>query len=117
MTADDREVFKLAVMPMLSFGDARLRDVNAHLTTFERVNQFGERTSWVVIHLVVIDCFLLGKITQIGCHEFVAEGPLRQFNHVDAILVGCCICTLMDDVNDFAKGGFMGDGTVAVSPS
>ena len=87
MTADDREVFKLGVVPVFSFGDARLRDVDAHLTTFERVNQFGERTSWVVIHLVVIDCFLLGEIAEIGGHELIAQATMWQFHHIDAIFV------------------------------
>ena len=42
VTADNSKIFKLAVMPMLSLGDSWLRYVDANLTAFERMNQFGE---------------------------------------------------------------------------
>ena len=63
---------------------------------------------------MVIDGFRLWEVAEIGGHELVAEAALWQFNHVDAIFVGCSIGTLVDDVNDFTEGGFVGDWAVAV---
>ena len=94
-------------MPVLALGDSWLGDVDAHLTMSEGVEELGEAASGIHIHLVVIDGFLLWEVREIGGHELVAEAALREGDHVDAVLVGCCIGTLMDDVNDFTKGGFM----------
>ena len=33
---------------------------------------------------------------------------MGEVDHIDSVLVGCCIGTLLDDINDFAKGGFVG---------
>ena len=114
MTADYDEGFPLAVVPMLALGDSWLGDVDAHLATVEGVEEFGETASCVHVHLEAIDGLLLGEVREIGSHEFVAEAALREVNHVDAVLVGCCFGTLVDNVHDFAKGGIVGDWTVAV---
>ena len=114
MTADYDEGFPLAVVPMLALGDTRFGDVDAHLAMREGVEEFGETASCVDVHLEVIDGFLLGEVREIGGHEFVAEAALREVNHVDAVLVGCCFGTLVDNVHDFAKGGIVGDWAVAV---
>ena len=42
MSADNDEKLPLAVMPMLTFGDARLADVHAELTVIGSLQQFGE---------------------------------------------------------------------------
>ena len=94
---------------MLALSDSGLGDVDTDLTMSEGVEELGEAASGIDIHLVVVDGFLLWEVAEIGGHELVAEAALREGNHVDAVLVGCCIGTLMDDVNDFAKGGFVGD--------
>lgn len=107
MSADYREVLELAVVPMLALGDSGLGDVDADLTIGEGVEELGEAASCIDIHLVVVDGFLLWEIAEIGGHELVAEATLREGNHVDAVLVGCSIGTLVDDVNDFTEGGFM----------
>lgn len=59
---DDDELFPLGVVPMLTFGDTRLRDVNAHLSAVEGVDEFGERTTLVNIHLQVEDSFFFGQV-------------------------------------------------------
>ena len=114
MTADYREVLELAVMPVLAFGDSGLGDVDAYLTMGEGVEELGEAASCIYIHLVVIDGFLFGKVREISGHQLVAEATLREGNHVDTVLVGCCIGTLMDDVNDFSQCSFVSDWAVAV---
>lgn len=59
---NDDELFPFGVMPMLSLGDTWLRDVNAHLSAVEGVDEFGERTTLVNIHLQVEDGLFLGKV-------------------------------------------------------
>ena len=59
---DDDELFPLGVVPMLTFGDTRLRDVDAYLSAVEGVDEFGERTTLVNIHLQVEDGLFLGKV-------------------------------------------------------
>ena len=114
MTADYREVLELAVVSVLALGDSGLGDISAHLTMGEGVEELGKAASCIDIHLVVIDSFLFWEIAEIGGHELVAEAALREFNHVDAVLVSCCIGTLMDDVNDFSQCSFVSDWAVAV---
>lgn len=59
---DDDELFPLGVVPMLTFGDAGLGDVDAHLSTVEGVDEFGERAALVNIHFQIEDSFFLGKV-------------------------------------------------------
>ena len=51
VTADYDELFPLGVVPMLTFGDAGLGDVDAYLSAVEGVDQFCERTSIIDVHL------------------------------------------------------------------
>ena len=73
----------------------------------EGVEELCEAASGIHIHLVVIDGFLLWEVAEIGGHQLVAKAALREGDHIDAVLVGCCIGTLVDDVNDFTEGCFM----------
>ena len=59
---DDDELFPLGVVPMLSLGDAGLGDVDAYLSAVEGVNQFGERSTGIDVHLQVEDGLFLGKV-------------------------------------------------------
>lgn len=59
---NDNKLFPLGVVPMLTFGDTRLRDVDAYLSAVEGVNQFGERTAGIDVHLQVEDGLFLGKV-------------------------------------------------------
>ena len=117
VSRDYCEVLELAVVPVLALGDSGLGDIDAHLTMGEGVEELGEAASGIDIHLVVIDGFLLWEVAEIGGHELVAEAALREFNHVDALLVGCCFGTLVDNVHDFAKGGLVGYRHIAISAS
>ena len=114
VTGNDSEVLELAVMPVLALGDSRLGDVDADLTMSEGVEELGEAASGIDIHFVAVYRFLLWEVREIGGHELVAEAALREGNHVDAVLVGCCIGTLVDDVNDLSQCSFVSDWAVAV---
>ena len=59
---NDDKLFPLGVVPMLTLGDTRLRDVDAYLAAVEGVNQFGERTAGIDVHLQVEDGLFLGKV-------------------------------------------------------
>lgn len=59
---DDDELFPLGVVPMLALGDTWLRDVDAHLSAVEGVDEFGERAAGIDVHLQVKDGLFLGKV-------------------------------------------------------
>ena len=59
---NDDKLFPLGVVPMLALGDAGLGDVDAYLSAVEGVDEFGERTTLVNIHLQVEDGLFLGKV-------------------------------------------------------
>ena len=114
VSRDYCEVLELAVVPVLALSDSGLGDVDADLTMGEGVKELGEAASRIDIHLVVIDGFLLWEVAEIGGHQLVAEAALREGNHVDAVFIGCCIGTLVDDVNDLSQCSFVSDWAVAV---
>ena len=107
VTRDYCEVLELAMVPVLALGDSGLGDVDADLTMSEDVEELGEDASCIDIHLVVVYRFLLWEVREIGGHQLVFQATLREGDHVDAVLIGCCIGTLLDDVNDLTKGCFM----------
>lgn len=46
VTRNNDKLFPLGVMPMLTFSDTGLRDVDAYLATVEGMNQLCERSTW-----------------------------------------------------------------------
>ena len=62
MSRDYCEVLELAVVPVLALGDSGLGDVDADLTMGEGVEELGEATSWIYVHLVVVDSFLFWEV-------------------------------------------------------
>ena len=109
---DNDELFPLGVVPMLTFGDTRLRDVDAYLSAVEGVNQFGERTTWIYIHFQIEDSFFFGQVAQEGAIETLCKRVGGDFrNHQCLGHVG----KLMEQVHDFAEGRLVGDGAIAVA--
>ena len=51
VTLDNNELLELGVVPMLAFGDARLTNVDTHLSCIEGMHQLREGTSIVHVHL------------------------------------------------------------------
>ena len=47
---------------MLTFGDSGLGDVDADLSVGEGVEELSEAATWVNVHLMVVDGFLLGEV-------------------------------------------------------
>ena len=102
-------------MPVLSLGDSRLGDVDAHLTAVQCMHQLGEGAPCIHMHLQVVDGFLPWKITQVSSHEFIPQAAMRQLNHIDAIYIGGCPGTRLDDVHNLTEGCLMGNGYIAIS--
>lgn len=73
MTSNHNKELPLGVMPVLPLGDARLRDVDAHLAAIQGMHQLGERASLVHIHLQREGDLLLGKIREISGVKFLGE--------------------------------------------
>ena len=63
MAADNDELLPLGVVPVFALGDAGFGDVDAHLSAVEGVNEFGEGTALINVHLEVEDGFFLGQVT------------------------------------------------------
>ena len=54
MAGHYNKLFPLTVVPMLTFCDSRLTDINGYLSTIHRVNQFCKGASRILIHLQLI---------------------------------------------------------------
>lgn len=109
---DDDELLPLGVVPMLTLGDAGLGNVDAHLTAIEGVDQFGERTAGIDVHLQIEDSFFFGQVAQEGAIETLCKRIGRDFrNHQCLGHVG----KLVEQVHDFAEGRLVGDGAIAVA--
>lgn len=109
---NDDELFPLGVVPMLALGDTRLRDVDAYLSAVEGVNQFGERSTGIDVHLQVEDSFFFGQVAQEGAIETLGKGVGGNLgNHQGLGHIG----KLMEQVHDFTKRSFVSDRAIAVA--
>ena len=73
VTTHHHKFFILGVMPMLSLGYARLRDVHRELASIRRADDLSEAPPVVRLHLYRIDELLFRKIRQIGRIELLRE--------------------------------------------
>ena len=112
MAADDDELFPLGVVPVLSLGDARLADVDGYLSALGRMDEFGEGTSLVDIHLQVEDGFLFRQVAEVGRIEFLGEGVGWNLGDHQRLRHGV---KLMQQFHYLAKGHLMGHHAVAIS--
>ena len=99
MAAYYYEEFPFGVVPVLPFGYAWLADVDAHLTTIKGVDEFGEGTSVIYVHLQREGDLLLREIAEVGAVEFLGEGVLRNFRDHEGLWL---VCEAVDEVNDFS---------------
>ena len=76
MSGHDHEEFPLAVVPVLPFGGAGLRDVHGDLTTGGSFQQFCEAAALVHIHLQRERNLLRWQIGKIGAVEFLLKAAL-----------------------------------------
>ena len=62
MAFDNYELLPLGVVPVLSFGYAGLGNVDAHLSALGGMDEFGEQSAVVAIHVEVEHGFFFGQI-------------------------------------------------------
>ena len=73
VTFDDDELLKLGVVPVLTFGDAGLADVDADLSCVEGMYQLCKTTAVIDVHLQWEGCLLVGKVAQVGAGELLGK--------------------------------------------
>ena len=75
------EQLPLAVVPVLTLGYSRFRDVDAELAALGRLQQLGERAPLVCVHLQGEYRLLLRQVAQVSGVELLGEGALRYLRH------------------------------------
>lgn len=78
MTMYNNELFPLAVVPVLSFCDPGLADINADLATIYSVNQLCKKTTIITIHFHSIFLYGSSRCTPYGrtpLTDFWMTGP------------------------------------------
>lgn len=78
MTADYDKLLPFGVVPVLALSNSRFGDINTDLTTVEGVDEFGETTSIIDIHLEVEDGLVLREIAKVGAVETLCETTGRN---------------------------------------
>ena len=112
VAGDDDEELPLGVVPMLTFGDSGLADVNGDLAAIEGVDQLGEGAAVIDIHLEREGDFLLGQVAEVGAVELLGKGALRDFRNHQGLRL---FCEGLEEFHNLAQGDVMGDGAVAVA--
>ena len=75
------EQLPLAVVPVLTLGYSRFRDVDAELAALGRLQKLGERAPLVCVHLQGEYRLLLRQVAQISGVELLGKGTLRYLRH------------------------------------
>ena len=73
MTGHHDEELPLCVVPVLALCDARLTDIDAHLTTIQGMYQFGKRATVIHVHLQWECNLLFWQIAQISTIKFLCK--------------------------------------------
>ena len=77
VTLHHNELLELRVVPMLSFGDARLADIDTHLPCIQRMHQLRKRASLINVHLQWERHLLLRQVAQVGRIELFFKTLFR----------------------------------------
>ena len=109
---DDDELLPFGMVPMLTFGDAGLADVDADLSAVEGMNQLGKATAVIDVHLQREGSLLVRQVAEVGAVKLLGEAVGRDFGDHQSLWLGS---EGLKEVNYFAEGGFVGDGAVAVT--
>ena len=111
VAADHDEELPLGVVPVLTLGDARLADVDAHLTTIQGMDQLSEGAPVVHVHLQREGHFLLGQIREIGAVKLLGETAVGDL--WDGQGLGL-LSETVEQVYDFTQLHMMRDRTIAI---
>ena len=78
---DDDKLLKLGVVPVLTFGDARLGDVDADLTCVEGMNQLGEAAAVIDVHLQWEGGLLVWQVAEVGAVKLLGKRTGRNLRY------------------------------------
>ena len=105
MTADYDKLLPFGVVPVLALSNSRFGDINTDLTTVEGVDEFGETTSIIDIHLEVEDGLVLREIAKVGAVETLCETIGRNLRNYECLRH---IAELTEEVYNLSEFDMMG---------
>ena len=112
VTGHDDEQLPFGVVPVLPLGDARLRDVDAHLPAIGGVDELGKGAPVVRIHFQGILELIRGQIGQVQGIQLLCKGAIRHLGHHEGRRLRL---ELLQQVHDLAQGDLVGHGDAAVA--
>ena len=78
---DDNELLELGVVPVLTFGDVGLADVDADLSAVEGMHKFCKAATVIDIHLQREGGLLVWQVAEIGTIELLGKAASRNFRY------------------------------------
>ena len=112
MTSNHNEKLPLGVVPVLPFGNAGLRDIDAYLSAVGGMDQLGEGATVVHVHLQGILELVRGQIGQIQGIQFLCKGAVRHLRHHER---GRLRLELLQQIHDFAQRDLVSHRNTAVA--
>ena len=112
MTCDHNEKLPLGVVPVLSLGDARTTDVDAHLPTVSGMDQLGEGATVVHVHFQSVLKFVCGQIGQVQGVQFLSKGAIGHLGHHERSRL--CL-ELLQQIHNLPQRDLVGHGDAAVT--
>ena len=112
VTCHHDEQFPLGIVPVLSLGDARTTDVDAHLTAVGSVYQFRKGATVVHVHLQGILKLIRRQIGQVQGIQLLGKAAVRHLGHHERSRL--CL-ELLQQVHDLSQRNLVGHGDAAVA--
>ena len=107
---DHNKELPLAVVPVLPFGDARLRDIHAELVVVQGLQKLGERASLIAVHLQVKGHILLRQVREIHAVELLLKAAVLDRRHDQVLWLNV---ENLQKLHNSAKRGFVGKITLS----
>ena len=106
------ELLELGVMPMLALGDSWFRDINAHLSCIQCMNQLSKRASFIYVHFERESGLLVRQVAEVSAVEFLGKTVGRYLRYHQGFgLVG----KGFEQFHYLAQGYLMGDGGCTIA--
>ena len=112
VTFDHNELLELGVVPVLTFCDAGLADVDADLTCIEGVHKFCEAASVIDVHLQREGSLLIGQVAEVGTVQLLGKAVGRNLGYHQGLWL---FCEGLKKLNNLAQSYLVCHRTVAVT--
>ena len=112
VTGNHNEKLPLGIVPVLSLGDARTTDVDAHLTAVGSVYQFRKGATVVYVHLEGVLEFVGGQIGQVQGVKLLGKRAIRHLGHHERSRL--CL-ELLQQIHNLPQRDLVGHGNAAVT--